>query len=223
MGNTRAQVLFVEEKKKRSQEVKGFKYVGFRTNYVKIKIKKQGYLFVAPGVPCVSLSYIKQVTGAENTAQVIHPNGFSNVNHTKHHMASTSSLGEPPMRACAMRCKVCRQAQPEHVHPHRNRSCKAHAESVYSRKAARPKKPAAPAPVSLLAAPLKVSAVVVGLGGMTVPGAVPTGAGVPTAGGVVTPACDGAGVGVMVVVYGTAVLLGKGPSDTVTVWLGVAV
>lgn len=59
----------------------------------------------------------------------------------------------------------------------------------------------------------------VALGATTVPTAVPTG--VPTgagAGVVVTPACDGAGVGVMVVVNGTTLLLGKGPSDTVTVW-----
>ena len=58
------------------------------------------------------------------------------------------------------------------------------------------------------------------MGATTVPTAVPTGAG---AGVVVTPACDGAGVGVMVVVNGTTLLLGKGPSDTVRVWLGVAV
>ena len=62
----------------------------------------------------------------------------------------------------------------------------------------------------------------VGWGGTTVPGAVPRGAGAGTA-GVVTPAADGAGVGVMVVVKGTTLLLGKGPSETVTVWLGVAV
>lgn len=94
--------------------------------------------------------------------------------------------------------------------------------TFYSRKAARPKKPAAPAPESLLAAPLKVAAVVDALGATTVPTAVPTGAGAEPA-GVVAPACDGAGVGVMVVVNGTTLLLVKGPSDTVTVWLGVAV
>lgn len=152
-------------------------------------------------------------------AQVIHPNGFF------FKIQNTIDIHVIPLEkphARTQRGKVCRQPQPEQVHPHRSRHV-THTLSVYSRKAARPKKPAAPAPVSLLAAPLKGAGVVVGAGGVTVPGAVPTGAGVPAEGGVVTPACDGAGVGVMVVVYGTAVLLGKGPSDTVTVWLGVAV
>ena len=76
--------------------------------------------------------------------------------------------------------------------------------------------------MSLLAAPLKVAAVVEALGATTVPTAVPEGAGAGAT-GVVTPACDGAGVGVMVVVKGTTLLFVKGPSDTVTVWLGVAV
>lgn len=69
---------------------------------------------------------------------------------------------------------------------------------------------------------MNAAGVLVALGGTTVPTAVPTGAGAG-AGVVVTPACDGAGVGVMVVVNGTTLLLGKGPSDRVTVWLGVAV
>ena len=68
-----------------------------------------------------------------------------------------------------------------------------------------------------MAAPLKTAAVVVGA--MTVPTAVPTGA---TGAGVVTPAWLGCGVGVKVVVTGRTVLTGKGPSETVRVWLGVA-
>lgn len=85
----------------------------------------------------------------------------------------------------------------------------------YRRKAARPRKPATPAPESLLAAPLKTALVLVGA--TTVP-TVPTAATEVAA----TPASDGAGVGVMVVVYGTALLVGKGPSVAVMVSLGVA-
>ena len=73
----------------------------------------------------------------------------------------------------------------------------------------------------MLAAPLKAAAVVDAFGATTEPTAVPAGA----AGAVVdvAPASAAAGAGVMVVVNGTTVLLEKGPSDTVTVWLGVAV
>lgn len=90
--------------------------------------------------------------------------------------------------------------------------------TIYSKKAARPRKPATPAPESLLAAPLKVAGVVVGTGGTTVPTVVPAGAG-----GSDAPASDGAGVGVMVEVNGTTEVTGKGPSDTVMGLLGVAV
>lgn len=53
-------------------------------------------------------------------------------------------------------------------------------------------------------------------GATTVPTAVP-------AGTEVVAAADSAGVGVMVVVNGTALLVGKGPSDAVTVSPAVAV
>ncbi len=53
-------------------------------------------------------------------------------------------------------------------------------------------------------------------GATTVPTAVPAGA-------VVVAASDGAGVGTKVEVKGTTLLLGKGPSETVMTWLGVAV
>ena len=59
---------------------------------------------------------------------------------------------------------------------------------------------------------------VVALGATTEPTVVPADAGVVEA-----PASVGWGVGTMVVVNGTAVGEEKGPSDTVTVWLGVAV
>lgn len=70
-----------------------------------------------------------------------------------------------------------------------------------------------------MAAPWKTAGVEDAGGAMTEPAAVPAAAGAV----VVAPASDGAGVGVMVVVNGTALLEGKGPSFTVMVWLGVAV
>ena len=54
-------------------------------------------------------------------------------------------------------------------------------------------------------------------GATTEPTAAPVGALV-----VVAPASEGWGVGVRTVENGTAVLTGKGPSDTVTVWPGMA-
>lgn len=124
------------------------------------------------------------------------------------------------MRVCREVRSVGETATEERNRHHQGRQVK-QTSTIYSNRAARPRKPAAPAPETLLAAPLKGAGLVVGA--TTVPTAVPTGVPTGTAAGVVTPACDGAGVGVMVVVNGTTLLLGKGPSDTVTVWLGVAV
>lgn len=89
--------------------------------------------------------------------------------------------------------------------------------NFYTRKAARPRSPATPAPESLEAAPLKTAAVVDGAT------TVPTEAAAEAVGVAVTPASEGAGVGVKVVVYGTALLVEKGPSFAVMVSLGVAV